>query len=664
MKNIYLFLLLLLGCINLWGQTPDFSCVGFAAQNGGTTGGKGAASIINVSTEDELRAALTRGKNATEPRIVHVFGKIEHAGGGEAIEVGSDITLFGATEDAMISQINLYVKNASNIIIRNLKFSAVGSTKGSDSDCISIATTSSGKCQNIWIDHCEFFNLTPIRNPSASLKDKYDGLLDIKKTSEYITVSWCYFHDHYKAVLVGYTDTDTYDRKITLHHNRFFQINSRVPSYRGGTGHVYNNYYEGTVDEQGYFGDGVNSREGASLLVENNYFTKMDKTIYCALEDVKAEGYATGTGNLFVECNNEFTANPGTTPFVPSYDYRMDDASVLPDLLKQFSGVGVITSADDTGGGASANKLPVVTILSPVQGAVYEAPADVTVEATATDEDGTIAKVEFFKGTELVCTTTVAPYTFTFAGLPAGAYSFLVKATDNQGDSKSASVNVTVEPPLMEDGGSLFGPTVSADEYFWFNVENADVINALIDKGTIILNPGADDSVSSFKPDKDVTVYTPHIGAVEIAKNGGSSVFKLPGCTQFKIYLTRTGSFTGSVYVSTDGISWTDASAITGNKGVLEMDLSPIAASSKEIYIKVENKATGGMNIHGAVIQLAAQGSPDIIGDDKADCLIVRTNYYTLSGVRISAPEQPGIYIRENILEDGSVLRTKVCNKR
>ena len=48
----------------------------------------------------------------------------------------------------------------------------------------------------------------------SSEKDKYDGLLDIKKNSEYITVSWCYFHDHYKSILIGFTATDTYDRKI------------------------------------------------------------------------------------------------------------------------------------------------------------------------------------------------------------------------------------------------------------------------------------------------------------------------------------------------------------------------------------------------------------------------------------------------------------------
>jgi pectate lyase len=46
-----------------------------------------------------------------------------------------------------------------------------------------------------------------------------------------------------KASLSGYTDT--YNRKITYHHNRFENIESRLPLVRGGQAHVFNNYYKG-----------------------------------------------------------------------------------------------------------------------------------------------------------------------------------------------------------------------------------------------------------------------------------------------------------------------------------------------------------------------------------------------------------------------------------
>lgn len=353
MKKLFLSVLFLLGCVSGSAQTPDFSLVGFAAEKtagftNGTTGG-GNAVPVTVTTYEELKAQfLIAGKVNKNPKVIYVQGKIEVPGGGDPIEVSSNTTLYGLGADAFISQINLYLKNASNVIIRNIKFSAVGSTRGSESDCISIATTSSGVCSHIWIDHCEFFNVTPIRNPSASLKDLYDGLLDIKKTSEYITVSWCHFHDHYKAILVGYTDTDVYDRKITMHHNIFERVNSRAPSYRGGTGHIYNNYYIATQDGTGYFGDGINTREEATLLAENNYFLNMNNGIYCALDDVVKEGFATGSGNIFNGGKASFTANPGT-PFVAPYSVKQDTANVLPALLPTWAGIGKITGENDYG---------------------------------------------------------------------------------------------------------------------------------------------------------------------------------------------------------------------------------------------------------------------------------------------------------------------------
>ena len=148
MKRIFTSVISLVLFLGLFASTPDFSMVGFATLNGGTTGGSGGTETT-VTTYEQLKAAVF----GTSPKIVYVVGKIEVVGGGDAIEVGSNTSIIGVGNTAMISQVQLYLKNASNVIIRNLKFTAVGSTKGSDSDCISIATTSSGICSNIWIDH-------------------------------------------------------------------------------------------------------------------------------------------------------------------------------------------------------------------------------------------------------------------------------------------------------------------------------------------------------------------------------------------------------------------------------------------------------------------------------------------------------------------------------
>lgn len=321
-------------------QNPDFSCVGFAAQNGGTTGGQGGQEVT-VTTLEQFKQYVSE-KDATA-RIIYVKGTLEGAGGGEIVSIGSNKSIIGIGSEGKVLKVQFYCKNSKNLIIRNLFFSMENSTLGSDADCISIATTGSSTCQNIWIDHCTFDNnMSPVQNASASQKDKYDGLLDIKKNSEYITISWCEFKNHYKGILVGYTASDTYDRKITMHHNSFINIASRTPSYRGGTAHIYNNYWDGCYDSGTgkYFSTAVNTREEACLYVESNYFKNVNKTVYCALEDVTKEGYAFYQNNKFVNS----TAETATTcnSFTPPYSVTVDNVDDVPVLVSAYAGVGVI----------------------------------------------------------------------------------------------------------------------------------------------------------------------------------------------------------------------------------------------------------------------------------------------------------------------------------
>ncbi len=69
--------------------------------------------------------------------------------------------------------------------------------------------------------------------------------------------------------------------------------------------------------------------------------------------------------------------------------------------------------ATDNGGGtttsspvsvtvnSATNQAPAVALSAPASGASFTAPANVTVSATASDTDGTVARVEFYRGTTL-----------------------------------------------------------------------------------------------------------------------------------------------------------------------------------------------------------------------------------------------------------------------
>ena len=125
--------------------------------------------------------------------------------------------------------VGLRVYKEDNVILRNLKISKVLADAG---DAIGIQEAS-----NVWVDHVD---LSSDRDHD---KDYYDGLCDITHGSDYITVSNTYFHDHWKASLVGHSDSnedeDSGNLIVTYANNYWSNVNSRGPSFRFGTGHIY-----------------------------------------------------------------------------------------------------------------------------------------------------------------------------------------------------------------------------------------------------------------------------------------------------------------------------------------------------------------------------------------------------------------------------------------
>jgi Bacterial Ig domain len=96
---------------------------------------------------------------------------------------------------------------------------------------------------------------------------------------------------------------------------------------------------------------------------------------------------------------------------------------------------------------SATNEAPAVSISVPLSGAVYTAPASFQISALASDSDGTITKVEFYRDTTLLFTDTAAPYNYSWGNVAAGGYSLTVKATDNAGAfTTSQAVSITVNP--------------------------------------------------------------------------------------------------------------------------------------------------------------------------------------------------------------------------
>jgi RHS repeat-associated protein len=91
------------------------------------------------------------------------------------------------------------------------------------------------------------------------------------------------------------------------------------------------------------------------------------------------------------------------------------------------------------------NAPPAVSLTSPANGASFTTPATISLAANAADQDGSIARVDFFQGTTAIGTATSAPYTFNWTNVAQGSYALTAVATDNDGAmTTSAVVNVTV----------------------------------------------------------------------------------------------------------------------------------------------------------------------------------------------------------------------------
>jgi len=287
------------------GGGSSTGLVGWATQGGGTTGG-GSAAATTVTSSSALSSAVS-GSTA---RVVRISGNISCSG---MITVGSNKSILG-NSGATLTGCGLNVSNASNVIIRNITFT------GWNDDAINVQYST-----RVWIDH-------------NTLSNGYDGAIDIKRASDYVTVSWNRIFNHDKAMLLGHSDDngseDIGHLRVTYHHNWFDGSNQRHPRVRfGNPVHVYNNYY----DAVGSYG--VASTEGAGVLVEGNYFENTDDPYHLGEGD-------SGPGTL-VARNNTFVSSGsgqagGSVAGIP-YSYSMDASANVKSIVSAGAGAGRIT---------------------------------------------------------------------------------------------------------------------------------------------------------------------------------------------------------------------------------------------------------------------------------------------------------------------------------
>jgi len=249
---------------------------GWAAADGGTTGGSAADDAHVFTVRD--RAGLVRaldGGSAT-PKIIRIAGTIDantdddgdqldcddYATDGYDLDqylaaydprtwgpakpsgpqeearqasaakqaarvellVGSHTTIVGLGSGAVLKGASLQVRNADDVIVRNLELRDAY-------DCFPVWQPNAGGlgdwktaydtlwlsgATHVWVDHITASDKghPDAQEPTYFARNylRHDGLLDITNGSDLVTVSWSRFADHDKAMLIGNSDSANGDR--------------------------------------------------------------------------------------------------------------------------------------------------------------------------------------------------------------------------------------------------------------------------------------------------------------------------------------------------------------------------------------------------------------------------------------------------------------------
>ncbi|MGA4687750.1 RICIN domain-containing protein [Micromonospora sp. AB353] len=288
-----------------YANTPD----GFAGA-AGTTGGAGGTTVTVTNQAD-----LERYASASTPHVIRVGAAITVSPYGKEIPVKSNKTIVGVGKSGQIVNGGFYLgTGTSNVIIRNLTIRDTRMTsddpddKDFDYDGIQMDTAN-----RIWIDHNQIVRMN-------------DGLIDSRKDTTNLTVSWNVIAEGNKAFGIGWTPNVT--ARITIHHNWIHDTNVRNPSTDNVQyAHLYNNYMQNV---RGY---GNYSRGKTKMVIENTYYDKVKDPYY---RDDTAE--IRQTGSICVSCTGQ--RETGGSAFTPSsfYSYKLDPADQVPNLVRTYAG--------------------------------------------------------------------------------------------------------------------------------------------------------------------------------------------------------------------------------------------------------------------------------------------------------------------------------------
>jgi pectate lyase len=420
--------------------------------------------------------------------------------------IGSNVTLVGVGDEARVVGASLRIRDASNVIVRNLTLSDAydcfpqwdagdaGGNWNSAYDNLSVWTSTS-----VWVDHSTFDDGA---HPVASLATVYgrpfevhDGLLDVTHGSDLVTMSWNWFQHHDKTDIIGSSDSRLQDRgqhRVTQHHNRWTDIGQRGPRVRFGDVHLYNNLYEQTdattrasSAESPFFQYFWGAGKESSIVAESNAVELIDPASAPRIiagwggTELSASDTLVNGGQVDVlAAYNASAASPlsSAVRWDPSeaYPYEPDPAADVAAIVRAGAGAGVLRS-----GAPGATGAPGTFAISDDNGrdtglrdGDYRILADLWWGQNATvvklSENGVLVAAQWIDGSS----PDAQHAAFDIAGRADGTYEYTVVALNPHGEtvSRSHTVTVTDAAPgraVLSASGARTGTVTIAADLWW-----------------------------------------------------------------------------------------------------------------------------------------------------------------------------------------------------
>ena len=268
-----------------------------------------------------------------------------------------------------------------------------------------------------------------------------------------------------------------------------------------------------------------------------------------------------------IQSLNSYPSNPNKPYYVKSTFVTTND--VMPDL-GPFELTSIINPE---------NKSPKVNLTSPASGNEFKTTDKITLSATAGDEDGNIARVEFYANNNLIGVLYTAPYNYEWTCTVAGNYSITAKAFDNEGAGTfSSPVEINIKDGsgtgelgqkrlLLQLAGTSFSDAIQNKA--WSTINQATISN-----NHIKLNYSSSKGGTIISPAIDLSKYLPDSLTLTFASSGG-------GNRNLNIYISSDG---GATY----GNSYVQAGAANGISVPVKMKISDKVSGENSFVLKLE----------------------------------------------------------------------------